>query len=97
MVAPTDLVFYDARWEEIGTKTSLAQIVAGITGVDKSVLADGLQAHDLSVAEKDVVGCRKTNAPGGGSCLLTAGAICVHMPPIYGEGARARSSDYNER
>ena len=39
LVAPSTLVFLNAGWDELGTKITLAGIIATITGIEKDVLA----------------------------------------------------------
>ncbi|POS68631.1 HET domain-containing protein [Diaporthe helianthi] len=86
LIAPAEVVFLTAEWQEIGTKSSLANQISRATRIRECILVDGLYAHDTSVAEKIswAAGRRTTREEDHAYSLL--GLFDVHMPPIYGEG-----------
>jgi len=97
LIAPASLFFFDVRWREIGSKSSLASLLSSITGIHTDVLtrAVNLQAGKLtadttsfSVATKmSWAAGRKTTRPEDRAYSLM-GIFNVHMPVIYGEGER---------
>ncbi|KAL4888591.1 HET-domain-containing protein [Aspergillus ambiguus] len=89
LVAPTEVVFFDAAWRVIGTKAALADLIARITRIDERVLMDGMYAHQTNVAEKMswAAGRRTTKQEDRAYSLL--GIFGVNMPTLYGEGSRA--------
>lgn len=86
LIAPADVVFLTAEWQEIGTKSTLAKQISSTTRIRECILVDGLYAHDTSIAEKIswAAGRRTTREEDHAYSLL--GLFDVHMPPIYGEG-----------
>lgn len=89
LIAPTHVVFFDAKWKEIDSKASLADLIAQITRVDEAVLTDGMYAHETSIAQKmSWAGGRQTSKDEDQAYSLL-GLFGVHMPTIYGEGSLA--------
>lgn len=96
LIAPTSLFFFDRRWREIGSKSSLAELLSSITKVHADVLtrvnagSDKLRATraSFSVATKmSWAAGRKTTRPEDRAYSLM-GIFRVHMPVIYGEGEK---------
>ena len=52
LIAPMNVVFFDANWVEIGTKTSLGDIISKITGIDVPHLTNETRLEDVCVAVK---------------------------------------------
>ena len=91
LVAPSDVVFYDSDWAEIGTKTDLAEIIFKITGVGVTVLLKGKKNNfdDYTVAKRMswASGRRTTRVEDEAYCLM--GLFGVNMPLLYGENKKA--------
>jgi hypothetical protein len=89
LLAPRQLEFYAEDWTELGTKWSLKNIIADVTGVPVSVLMQMRQNTDCLVAERmSWASGRKTTRPEDEAyCLI--GIFDVNMPLLYGEGSRA--------
>jgi hypothetical protein len=51
LIAPSSVEFYDSKWNEFGTKASLCQQIADITGIDPLVLR-GANPTRRTVAER---------------------------------------------
>lgn len=90
LLAPRTLVFLANDWSAIGTKDSLASIIASITKVD----ADALRNPDIvlrrfSIAQRMswAAGRRTTRVEDRAYALM--GIFGVNMPTIYGEGSNA--------
>ncbi|KAL8884357.1 MAG: hypothetical protein Q9192_006868 [Flavoplaca navasiana] len=86
LLAPENVVFYDADWTEIGSKTFLKNTLSGICRISVRHLS---QPKEASVATKmSWASTRKTTREEDTAyCLL--GLFGVNMPLIYGEGANA--------
>lgn len=91
LVAPSDVVFYDSDWAEIGTKTDLAEIISNVTGVGVTVLLKGKMNNfdDYSVAKRMswASSRRTTRIEDEAYCLM--GLFGVNMPLLYGENQKA--------
>ena len=84
LLAPFSVVFYGGTWTDIGTKTSLRNQIAEVTGIDPTfLLVDELRgcsiatrmswaSHRIMTREEDVA-----------YCLL--GIFDVNLPTLYGE------------
>jgi hypothetical protein len=86
LLAPKNLIFYDQKWAEIGTKSSLKEILEDITGIKTIHL---FHIHDACVAQKMSWASKRetTRLEDEAYCLM--GLFQVNMPPLYGEGERA--------
>lgn len=87
LIAPKNVEFYDSAWQEIGTKRSLRDPIAAITGINVGVL-DGGPPSGCTYAERMswMCGRRTTREEDMAYCLL--GLCNVNMPLLYGEGAK---------
>lgn len=91
LIAPLTVIFYAQDWKEIGTKSSLHEIITRITNIPTEILlmkgGDGLVG--VSIAQRmSWAGHRNTTrVEDEAYCLM--GLFGVNMPIIYGEGPRA--------
>jgi hypothetical protein len=88
LIAPTSVYFYTAQWTCIGTKESLSDKIASITGIPGTILR-GSDCRNESVARRMSWVSRRitTRKEDIAYCLL--GIFGVNMPMLYGEGERA--------
>jgi hypothetical protein len=88
LIAPNIVEFYDVDWVEIGTKASLREKLAEITGIDIRVL-DGADPSVCNAAERmSWASSRKTTrVEDAAYCML--GLFDIFLPLLYGEGQRA--------
>jgi hypothetical protein len=86
MLAPKNLVFLNRDWVEIGEISSLAKVIASVTGIRE---ADPFDFRSACVAVKmSWASRRKTTRPEDAAyCLM--GLFNINMPLLYGEGERA--------
>lgn len=86
LLAPQDVVFYDANWNEIGSKTFLKDTLSQICRISVQHLS---QPKEASVATKMSWASKRktTRKEDTAYCLL--GLFGVNMSLIYGEGANA--------
>ena len=88
LIAPKEVLFVNAQWRIIGTKTSLASMIMDITHIDMNVLITS-DMTGISVAKKmSWAATRKTTRLEDRAYSLL-GIFNVNMPTIYGEGSNA--------
>ncbi|KAM7204243.1 Heterokaryon incompatibility protein (HET) domain containing protein [Naviculisporaceae sp. PSN 640] len=89
LIAPTNATFIGQKWEFLGTKRTLLNRLAKVTGIDTSVLKDVGNLPSIPVARRLswAAGRKTTRREDLAYCLL--GLFNVHMPLIYGEGDKA--------
>ncbi|OCL01588.1 HET-domain-containing protein [Glonium stellatum] len=91
LIGPSNVIFYNCSWDEIGTKAGLAEIISNITGADVPVLLKGGKNNfsDYSIAKRMFWASRRetTRVEDEAYCLM--GLFGVNMPLIYGEGKMA--------
>ncbi|PIL23332.1 hypothetical protein GSI_14643 [Ganoderma sinense ZZ0214-1] len=89
LIAPTDVVFLSKTWTSIGTKRSLATLVAEITNVSYNALLHIEPLEEFSVAQRlSWASTRKTTRVEDRAYSLL-GIFDINMPTLYGEGNRA--------
>ena len=88
LVAPSNMVFLSSEWIEIGTKETLCEEIAAITGISVSILT-GTSFRTASIAKRmSWASGRITTRPEDiAYCLM--GLFDVNMPMLYGEGEKA--------
>lgn len=89
LIVPSKNVFLSKDWRMIGTKTSLAPVIEGVTGIDTGILLHTRQLHTVSVSDRMAwaAGRETTRIEDEAYCLM--GIFGVRLPIIYGEGSQA--------
>jgi len=89
LIAPRSVEFYNSDWIQIGDKKSMAKQLSSITAIDESVILGTSPVRACSVANiMSWASLRVTTRTEDiAYCLL--GLFGIHMPLLYGEGARA--------
>ncbi|KIY01856.1 uncharacterized protein Z520_01994 [Fonsecaea multimorphosa CBS 102226] len=87
LLMPQVVVFLSSDWQEIGTKSSLREVISKITRIPLHFLQGGVDS--ANIAEKmSWASKRKTKrVEDEAYCLM--GLFGVHMPLLYGEGKNA--------
>jgi hypothetical protein len=52
LIAPSDVLFFDSKWGDLGTKESLETVITDITKIKGEVLRDANNMGEFSVAQK---------------------------------------------
>ncbi|KAF8878275.1 hypothetical protein CPB84DRAFT_1794272, partial [Gymnopilus junonius] len=88
LIAPLSLVFYDKKWMEIGTKSSLRKVITQVTNISKQVLLVN-HSGEISIAARMLWAANRqtTRIEDMAYCLL--GLFGINMPILYGEGQNA--------
>ncbi|KAK0634092.1 heterokaryon incompatibility protein-domain-containing protein, partial [Immersiella caudata] len=90
LIAPSRIIFFDQTWVEIGTKTTLGEMIMHRTGIPFAVLnGDPGAVERATVAQRMSWASTRqtTRVEDIAYCLL--GIFGVNMPLLYGEGERA--------
>ena len=88
LIAPSTVIFLDEKWQIIGTKSSLKQVISDITGIPVDILS-GYDLETASVAQRMAWASKRetTRVEDHAYCLM--GIFGIYMPLLYGEGERA--------
>jgi hypothetical protein len=89
LIAPGEVIFYDAHWNEVGSKRSLADAISARTTIKDEVLEEPDNRYKIPVATrmKWAAGRETTRIEDRAYSLL--GVFDVNLPLIYGEGDKA--------
>ncbi|KAH3983276.1 hypothetical protein HBH98_069080 [Parastagonospora nodorum] len=89
LIAPETVLFFDARWNKRGYKTSIAAELSTITKIDAALLRNQSSPSDFCIAQRlSWAAKRKTSRlEDAAYCLL--GLFDLNMPLLYGEGEKA--------
>ncbi|KAH7040047.1 heterokaryon incompatibility protein-domain-containing protein [Microdochium trichocladiopsis] len=90
LIAPRQVVFYNKGWTEIGTRKSLKEHIAKVTGIEVSALLGGTQILRMLPAALKMSWASNrytTKVEDIAYCLL--GIFDITMPLLYGEGLTA--------
>lgn len=88
LIAPSEVLFYSARWRLIGGKVDLSSRLSEITDIERDVLATGNFDHINIATRMSWAGKRKTTRIEDIAYSLM-GIFDVNMPLLYGEGKKA--------
>lgn len=84
LLAPSDLVFFNREWIEIGTKRTIVDLISQITGI-RHIWG----YHTASVAEKMSWASKRETTRIEDRAYSLLGIFGVSMTPLYGEGNNA--------
>jgi hypothetical protein len=85
LLAPRIVRFYSVDWVEIGTKATLSDQIADITGIPISVLL-GKDFADCSLAERMSWASKRSTTRTEDTAYCLMGLFNINMTPLYGEG-----------
>ena len=88
LIAPSIVEFYDVDWTEIGTKSSLREVLSRLTGIDIRVL-DGADPSICNAAERLSWASSRTTTRVEDAAYCMLGIFNIFLPLVYGEGERA--------
>lgn len=90
LLAPKVIQFYDMDWNELGTRSELAQEIEGITKIDARYLREahegGTQFRTVCIATKMSWMANRTTTRDEDMAYSMLGLFDVSMAPIPGEG-----------
>ena len=89
MIAPSNVQFFNKKWQHLGDKRTLARTLKDITGVPKHILRDGLYGNRPCVAQIMSWAANRTTTRVEDRAYSLLGLLGVNMPMLYGEGKKA--------
>lgn len=89
LVAPQDIRFFNSRWEFIGRKKNLVDVLNWITQIPHRVLEEGLDSKRPSVAQIMSWASHRSTTREEDQAYSLLGLLGVYMPMLYGEGKHA--------
>jgi hypothetical protein len=89
LIAPMNLRFYSARWDDLGLRQKYATSISRNTGIDERILRGQIPVDSVNIAQRmRWASSRKTTrVEDKAYCLM--GIFDVNMPLLYGEGIRS--------
>ena len=89
LVAPAHVLFFNQKWELLGSKVDMAEVLQDITRIPAKILRLEVSLEDTSVATRMSWAADRetTRLEDEAYCLL--GIFSINMPSLYGEGRRA--------
>jgi len=88
LIAPSVVVFLDANWQELGTKSSLQAELSKITGIPEKVLL-GCDPSTESIAQRMSWASKRQTSRVEDKAYCLLGLFGINMPMLYGEGDKA--------
>ncbi|KAK5209383.1 hypothetical protein LTR41_004919 [Exophiala xenobiotica] len=96
LIAPENAWFYNWRWESMGTKTSLVEVLSKISGVPIDLLKGVQNVSDpaarldyWSVAQRMSWASKRVTTRTEDTAYCLMGLFDISMPMLYGEGHKA--------
>ncbi|KAI0745985.1 hypothetical protein C8Q76DRAFT_665356 [Earliella scabrosa] len=89
LIAPRIVVFYSSGWQVLGTKFTLAHVLAPLTGIQKSILSFEASLSSVSVAARMSWAAKRQTTRVEDQAYSLLGIFDINMPTLYGEGSRA--------
>lgn len=95
LITPRTVIFYARDWSEVGTKSSLQEVISAHTQIPAEALL-GNQVANFSVAQRMSWAAYRNTTRIEDTAYCLMGIFHVNMPIIYGEGSRAFQRLQNE-
>ncbi|KAL8670239.1 MAG: hypothetical protein Q9168_005214 [Polycauliona sp. 1 TL-2023] len=87
LLAPEALVFFDANWQEIGTRQDLCKYVSAATRIPRRFLAGRSIPDEVRISTTMSFAAHRTTSREEDIAYCLLGLFGVNMPLLYGEGA----------
>ena len=89
LIGPSDVMFFSREWIEIGTKSSLCEEIAAITGISVNILTGNASLESASIAKRMSWASHRSTTRKEDVAYCLMGLFDVNMPLLYGEGEKA--------
>ena len=89
LLAPKNLLFFDADWQEIGTRSALAPYITEATKIASKFLRQEIDVHKASIAQRMSWASFRSTTRVEDIAYCLMGLFDVNMPLLYGEGRKA--------
>jgi hypothetical protein len=89
LIAPRQMVFFNANWKELGSRSALSEPLAQFTGIDVALLKNVSLLHEYSVAQKFSWAADRKTTRVEDTAYSLLGLFNANIPLLYGEGERS--------
>lgn len=89
LLAPREVVFYDAHWTVVGNKCAISDVLEKVTRIPKDILNGTAKLKSASVAARMSWASRRQTSRKEDIAYCLMGIFGVNMPLLYGEGQTA--------
>ena len=89
LIGPSEMVFFSQEWIKIGTKGTLCEEIAKITGISTSILTHDASLESASIAKRMSWASDRSTTRTEDIAYCLMGLFDVNMPLLYGEGEKA--------
>ncbi|EEU34062.1 uncharacterized protein NECHADRAFT_28132, partial [Fusarium vanettenii 77-13-4] len=89
LIAPSHMSFFNEDWEILGTKESLRDHLARITGIDTVVLKSVETLQNINIGKRFSWAAKRETKRVEDIAYCLLGIFGINMPLLYGEGSRA--------
>lgn len=87
LLAPRRLVFYNSKWQPLGTKVRMSPVIESITSIPRLFLKDIVDLYSASVAQRMSWAAQRHTKREEDLAYCLLGIFGIAMPLIYGEGS----------
>lgn len=88
LIAPACVIFFDNDWKELGTKSSLRDLICATTLIQVDALL-GHKIENFSITQRISWASSRTTTIDEDIAYCLMGIFQVNMPLLYGEGGNA--------
>ncbi|KAK3710241.1 hypothetical protein LTR37_010462 [Vermiconidia calcicola] len=89
LIAPPDVLFFDATWHLVGDKQTLSGLIADVTGISIEILLGKKVLQQYSIAQRMSWAARRSATRIEDRAYSLLGMFDVNMPMLYGEGEKS--------
>lgn len=89
LLAPSNVMFLDKNWNNLGTKTGMRKEISDCTGIMERAMISLDIARSMSIAERMSWASQRSTTRVEDRAYSLLGLFDVNMPLLYGEGLKA--------
>jgi ankyrin repeat protein len=89
LLAPSEVIFFDEEWRNLGTRKNLRQSVSSCTSIPEGILAGSDDIERTSIAQRMSWASKRETKRLEDRAYCLMGIFGINMPLLYGEGERA--------
>ncbi|OAX84266.1 hypothetical protein ACJ72_01355 [Emergomyces africanus] len=89
LIAPSNVQFFNAEWQKLGSKLDLKDDISTITGIPVGVLTGELAAQELSIAQRMSWASHRTTTKVEDNAYSLLKLFDINIPILYGEKEKA--------
>jgi ankyrin repeat protein len=89
LLAPSEVIFFDEEWKNLGTRTTIQKSVSSCTGIPEGILTGSDDLGKASIAQRMSWAARRETKRLEDRAYCLMGIFGINMPLLYGEGERA--------